>query len=111
MADTSASVVRPEKSAHCKAPLLSKVVTNDGQPILGEEVVELPLGHCLVVSLVIPGIIQWHLEVGASTHLLLCCPLGVGLASIVIHSVSLSLLSRASSLMGRCYCPQRAFNL
>lgn len=83
MAETSASVVRPEKGTHRKAPLLGKVAGHR-QAILEEEEVELPLGHRLVVSFGVPWIVQRQLKVAASTPLLLCLPVGHR-ASLHLH--------------------------
>ena len=51
----------PEEGAHGKAALLIDVAV-DGEAVVGEEAVELPLGHGLVVVPGVPRVVQRHLE-------------------------------------------------
>jgi hypothetical protein len=52
----------PEEGAYGEGALLVDCA-GDGQAILGEEAVELPLGHGLVVLPAVPRVVQRHLEV------------------------------------------------
>lgn len=52
----------PEEGADGEGALVLEVAI-DGEAVLGEEAVELPLGHPLVVLLPVPRVVQRHLEV------------------------------------------------
>lgn len=60
VADTASGA--PEEGAHGESALLVDGA-GDGQAVLGEEAVELPLGHGLVVLPAVPRVVQRHLEV------------------------------------------------
>lgn len=65
---TMATMIRPEKGAHCKFSLASQV-TVSRQPIIGKKAVELPLGHVLVVLSGVPRVVKGHLEAARAIHL------------------------------------------
>lgn len=69
-------VFRPYEGTHGKVPLLCKI-TEYGQSIIREKAVEFPFRHRFVISLSVPGIVQWHLEAVATTttRLLLSLPI------------------------------------
>jgi len=52
----------PEEGSHSEGALVVDGA-GDGQAVLGEEAVELPLGHGLVVLPTVPRVVQRHLEV------------------------------------------------
>ncbi|KAJ4952951.1 hypothetical protein NE237_029783 [Protea cynaroides] len=51
----------PEEGSHGKLPLISKI-SGHRQPIFKEKDIELPFRHGLIVGLLVPWIVQWHLE-------------------------------------------------
>lgn len=55
----------PKEGADGEAALLREV-SDGGEAVLGEEAVELPLGHGLVVGLRVPRVVKRHLEVPAA---------------------------------------------
>lgn len=60
----------PEEGADGELALLLDVAGN-GQAIVGEDAVELPLGHVLIVGHGVPGVVHRHLKRSASHHPLL----------------------------------------
>lgn len=62
------SVGRPDEGADGEPPLVGEV-SGDGEAILAEEAVDSPLGHGLVIGLLVPRVVQRHLE-GAAPLLL-----------------------------------------
>jgi len=55
---------RPKEGSHGKLPLLVSI-SNSRQPVLFQQAVQSPLRHGLVVRLLVPWVMQWHLEARA----------------------------------------------
>lgn len=53
---------RPKESSHCKLSLLVSISDNR-KAILVKQAIELPCRHVLIVTLFVPGIVEWHLKV------------------------------------------------
>jgi hypothetical protein len=89
-------LIGPEEGAHGKLPLAVEVAA-DGEAVLPEQAVDAPLGHGLVVPLLVPRVVQRHLE-GVATALLVAALL-IGGGSGGNHTVLCTTCSAAGSLL------------
>lgn len=62
-------LVRPKESSDGELPLLINI-SGEGEAVVGEEAVELPLRHLLIVALRIPWVVKRHLELMRRRRLL-----------------------------------------